>query len=185
MFRNLTERYWRTTASILVGFLAVGLGLSAPAQAAALQEQRAFAGEVQLSDQELGELRGGFRLPSGMMLDFALNAQVLVNGTPAFDLNLNSSDVSSAIGQQGNLSQTGIGTGNGTVILTQTGANNFVTGNAFQGFNGFASVIQNTLNGVAIQQNTALSVDIGNFAAAMHQTALSNLLNSTQTLSLP
>ena len=124
---------------------------------------------IALPAQRLDALRGGFEVPSGLLLSFGIERAVYVNGDLVATTRVNIPDVARMSAEQARA----LGT-IGDAIVVQIGP-----GNRFDptGFNGVA--IQNTLDGQDIRSLTTLNVGVntlGVFQDLNGQTALHNAL---------
>lgn len=114
-----------------------------------------------VSDQELGELRGGFITADGLQVNVGLEQLVMIDGVLKTKLSLNLSGLSKkadetqvATMDQGKLVQ-----------FIQTGDRNTVTPEVPANFSsGALMVIQNSLDAQLIQNLTLLHVDVSRYA---------------------
>jgi hypothetical protein len=149
--------------------------LSAAAPAQAFEPTRGdtlFVQEAALPPSELAELRGGFTLPSGGRLAFAIEMVTNLNGSLVSRLAL--------AGQNGTITlDERFGddisvTPQGVVSLSQFGDGAVVSSGALAGFRGIGPTIQNGLNNAAIDQINRIDVTIGNLSASSLRQRLSN-----------
>jgi len=111
-------------------------------------------GLVAVATDRLDRVRGGFETASGLQIAFGIERAVYVNGNLVSTTSLNVSD-------QGKVT-TGAGTqiapGAATSLATiQIGAGNSVAAGALGSAAALGSVVQNTLNGQAIQSLTVIN----------------------------
>lgn len=124
---------------------------------------------IALPPQRLDALRGGYEVPSGLLLSFGIERAVYVNGDLVATTRIDIPDVTRMSAEQAQA----LGT-IGDAIVVQIGS-----GNRFDpvGFNGVA--IQNTLDGQNIRSLTTLNVGVntlGMFQDLNGQAALHNAL---------
>lgn len=154
-------------------FAAVALALVAAAWPARVHggEGSAELGSewIALPPERLDALRGGYEVPSGLLLSFGIERAVYVNGDLVATTRVNIPDVARMSAEQAQaLGEIG------DAIVVQIGP-----GNRFDpaGFNGVA--IQNTLDGQDIRSLTTLDVGVntlGVFQDLNSQAALHNAL---------
>jgi hypothetical protein len=108
--------------------------------------------EVALADSELEELRGGFLLAGGLVIDFALYQQTVIDGELRRELQLSTQ----------NLMQTMQPEDFRTVI--QIGEGNVGLGSLAE-IPGIVTVIQNTMDNTMIQNLSNLDIAVANLAA--------------------
>ncbi len=120
----------------------------------------------------LDRLRGGYQLPSGLLLSFGIERVAYVNGQLVSQMQVNVPDIRNITSAQAQeLSQFTRGQ------LVQVGP-----GNVFQGSGNHGLVIQNTLDGQSIRAQTTLDISIntlGLFQALNAGDALRNATYST------
>lgn len=111
-----------------------------------------FNDEQSLNDEELDDLRGGFIASNGMIIDFALSTNTLVNGQLINQVLLNSVD-QSAISSTSLQNIIQIGEGNSAFSDTiDLGA-----------LPNVLTIIQNNLNDITLQQVNLLDLSVKNF----------------------
>jgi hypothetical protein len=130
---NLYRKLPTAAVWLLIGFTSQALASDLTAEA-----DSTLANWEAASDAELAELRGGFTLPNGMIIDFSLEKTIYLNGEKSF---------SSVFQLPGNaaLSQ------NGLQNLSQILANS-----------GLRSVIQNNLDNQIINSITEINITLRN-----------------------
>lgn len=124
---------------------------------------------IPVAPEALDGLRGGFQLPSGLLLSFGIERVAWVNGEMVSYLRVDIPDIANMTPEQAEalsrFSQT---------QLVQVGPGNTFDGNGFSGL-----VIQNTLDGQDIRAQTTLDVGVntlGLFQALNAGDALRNAL---------
>jgi hypothetical protein len=126
-------------------------------------------GVAPLADSELAELRGGFIAPGGLIIDFALTSQAIVNGDVLNEVSLNSDQLNSLQ----NLRQV-IQVGPGNEFKDDlTGALNNPS---------LVTIIQNSLDGTVIQTTNVIDVTVQNYTQYQNNLPLSNILAATPQL---
>lgn len=117
-----------------------------------------FNEEQSLNDEELDDLRGGFITSNGMIIDFALSTNTLVNGQLINQVLLNSVD-QSAISTTSlqNIIQIGDGNSAFSDTIDLAALPNVLT------------IIQNNLNDITLQQVNLLDLSVKNFDNFIHQ----------------
>jgi hypothetical protein len=129
---------------LLMATAGVGWPDRAPAQAPAGTDW------VALPPAALDDLRGGFQLPSGLLLSFGIERVAWVNGELVSYLSVNVPDIANITPAQAQeLSKIA------QVQLVQVGP-----GNTFNDFGRGGLVIQNTLDGQHIRAQTTLDVSV-------------------------
>lgn len=150
---------------VLLATAGIGWSDRAPAQAPLGPEWTPVAPET------LDGLRGGFELPSGLVLSLGIERVAWVNGEVVSYLRVDIPDIASMTPEQAQaLSRFG------QVQLVQVGPGNTFDGSGFGGL-----VIQNTLDGQDIRARTTLDVGVntlGLFQALNAGDALRNALVS-------
>lgn len=127
---------------------------------------------VAVSDRRLDNMRGGFDLPSGLVVSFGISREAFVNGTPVLSTSFNIPNIAQMTPQQ---AQT-LASAN-TSTLIQNGLNNTVQPGGLPALTG--SVIQNTLNNQQIQALTTINTSVNSlstFQAMNLSTTLNNAL---------
>ena len=133
-----------------IGWLAfslVLLGASLPNQTRA-QDDRLGNDWVAMAPQKLDRMRGGFLLPSGLLLSFGIERAVYVNGELIATTSINVPDISRITTDQAQAL-----TGLQDTMLIQIGEGNTFVPNGAGGV-----VIQNTLNDQDIRALTTLNI---------------------------
>ncbi|SFK93745.1 hypothetical protein [Lysobacter sp. cf310] len=155
---------------LLAGALLALLALAWPARVHGGEAADALGSEwIALPPQRLDAMRGGYEVPSGLLLSFGIERAVYVNGELVATTRVNIPDVARMSVEQAQA----LGA-IGDAIVVQIGP-----GNRFDpaGFNGVA--IQNTLDGQDIRSLTTLNVGVntlGVFQDLNGQAALHNAL---------
>lgn len=118
------------------------------------QERQPLGSEwVPLPGERLQQLRGGFDLPSGLVVSFGIERVAYVGGELVANASLNVPDLARMTPQQAQQLQRFA-----RPLLIQIGAGNrFGTGNAL----GAGTIIQNTLDGQRVQSLTTVDVGVG------------------------
>lgn len=133
----------------------------------------ASAGLSAVSESRLDGMRGGFDLPSGLMVSFGITRAAFVNGDLVAQTSFNIPDIAHMTAQQAQM----LANAN-TGALIQVGSGNAVQPGALPGLTG--AVIQNTLNGQQIQAITTLNTTVNSLGAFTATNFLSTL-NSALT----
>lgn len=167
-----------TNRALLIALLATaGVGWTdrAPAQVRAVPDraaQRLGPEWLAVAPTRLDRLRGGYRLPSGLLLSFGIERVAYVNGRLVSQMRVNVPDIRGITPAQAQeLSKFS------RTHLVQVGP-----GNVFQGSGNGGLVIQNTLDGQNIRAQTTLDVSVntlGLFQALNAGDALRNATYST------
>jgi hypothetical protein len=103
-----------------------------------------------LAPRELDAMRGGFQLPSGLLLSFGIERVAWVNGRMVSYLRIDIPDVARMTRAQARE----------LVQFSQAQLVQVGPGNAFQGAGNAGLVIQNTLDGQQIRAQTTLDVGV-------------------------
>jgi hypothetical protein len=130
---------------------ALGLGCGAWPVAGHAQEPRFGPEWIALESSRLEALRGGFVMPSGLVLSFGIERAVFVNGELVASTRVDVADVAGMTAEQAQDLADLQGT-----LLVQVGAGNTLRHSGHGGV-----VIQNTLDGQAIRVATALNASVG------------------------
>ncbi|MFD1559222.1 hypothetical protein ACFSHT_26850 [Paraburkholderia silviterrae] len=133
----------------------------------------ASADLVAVSESRLDDMRGGFDLPSGLMVSFGISRAAFVNGNLVAQTSFNIPNIATMTAQQAQLLA-----GANTGALIQVGPNNSVQPSALPGVTG--AVIQNTLSGQQIQALTTINTSVNSLGAFKAMNFLSTL-NSALT----
>lgn len=153
-----------TRRLLLVGLLATA-GIGWPDRAPA--QTPLGPGWIPIAPEALDGLRGGYQLPSGLLLSFGIERVAWVNGEMVSYLRVDIPDVANMTPEQAQaLSQVA------QTQLVQVGP-----GNVFNGMGNGGLVIQNTLDGQDIRAQTTLDVGVntlGLFQALNVDDALHN-----------
>lgn len=123
-----------------------------------------------LSNQRLANLRGGYELPSGLLVSFGIERAAYVNGVLVTSASLTIPDVASMTSQQA-AELAGL---TGPLVVQVGPGNTFDPGSSMTGV-----VIQNTLDNQVISTFTTLSIGVGTlglFQDLNSYTALQNAL---------
>lgn len=142
---------------LVTGLLAIAaVGWSSPTAAT---EPALPAGWVAIAPEELAALRGGYALPSGLVVAFGFERQAWVNGELVASLRVDIPDVARmSEAQARELAQLR------QAQVVQVGPGNVAAG---MGAGGAGLVLQNTLDGARIQVQT--TVDAGTSALGLLQ----------------
>ena len=126
---------------------------------------------VAVSAERLDHMRGGFQLPSGLVLSFGIERLVYVNGTLVAQASVQIPDVSAMTPEQAqDLAEMKQG-----MLVQIGGGNTFAPSGEVDGV-----VIQNTLDGQDILTLTTLDVGVGTLGMFQHlnaNAALQDALN--------
>jgi hypothetical protein len=134
----------------------------------------ASADLVAVPERRLDNMRGGFDLPSGLMVSFGISRAAYVNGNLVAQTSFNIPDIATMTTQQAQM----LANAN-TGALVQVGPGNSVQPSALPGLTG--ALIQNTLSGQKIQGLTTINTSVnslGAFTAMNFLSTLNNALNS-------
>ncbi|MCG5075651.1 hypothetical protein [Paraburkholderia tagetis] len=126
---------------------------------------------VAVSERRLDDMRGGFDLPSGLVVSFGISRAAFVNGNLVAQTSFNIPNVANMTAQQAQM----LASAN-TGALVQVGPNNSVQQGALPGMTG--SVIQNTLSGQQIQALTTINTSVNSLGAFKAMNFLSTLNSS-------
>ncbi|CAB3796163.1 hypothetical protein GCM10011400_17510 [Paraburkholderia caffeinilytica] len=118
----------------------------------------ASADLVAVNDNRLDDLRGGFDLPSGLVVSFGISREAFVNGNLVASTSFNIPNIAQMTPQQAQM----LANAN-TGALIQTGLNNTVQPGALPGLTG--AVIQNTLSNQQIQALTTINTTVNSLGA--------------------
>jgi hypothetical protein len=144
----------------LLWLAACGAPTSHTALAAPLEPQESFDMAMNVPEDELSDMRGGFAGPGGLHIGFGLTTSTAVNGTIVSNFTLSSNNLTGMTPQ--NLQQlVQVGSGNTLSSSTPTTLNNSVI-----------TLIQNNVNNATIQNKNVLSINVSNLAALRNNTAL-------------
>jgi hypothetical protein len=161
--------------ALLVALLALaGVGWHDRAAASGPQagaRDAAWAASM-LAPRELDAMRGGFELPSGLLLSFGIERVAWVNGQMVSYLRIDIPDVAHMTPAQAQE----------LAKLSQAQVVQVGPGNTFQGAGNAGLVIQNTLDGQQIRAQTTLDVGVntlGLFQAINLGDALRNATTAT------
>ncbi|MGC3962167.1 MAG: hypothetical protein QM803_02270 [Rhodocyclaceae bacterium] len=119
--------------------------------------QPIFASARRLSDDALDDMRGGFETPGGLTVTFGIERAVYVNGELASVTTLNVGDLAAATA---GLAPIITSNAAGNAVIVQNGAGNFVDIGALSGNNGYATIIQNSLDGQNLQMVTTIDARV-------------------------
>jgi hypothetical protein len=118
----------------------------------------ASADLVAVDESHLDKMRGGFDLPSGLLVSFGISRAAFVNGNLVSSTSFNIPNIAQMTPQQ---AQMLANANNGSLI--QNGLNNTVQPGALPGVTG--AVIQNTLSNQQIQALTTINTSVNSLAA--------------------
>lgn len=118
----------------------------------------ASADLVAVNDNRLDNMRGGFDLPSGLVVSFGISREAFVNGNLVASTSFNIPNIAQMTPQQAQM----LANAN-TGALIQTGLNNTVQPGALPGLTG--AVIQNTLSNQQIQALTTINTTVNSLGA--------------------
>jgi hypothetical protein len=126
---------------------------------------------VAVPDHQLDEMRGGFDLPTGLMVSFGISRAAFVNGNLVAQTSFNIPDIANMTAQQAQmLANANAGS------LIQVGPHNTVQQGALPGVTG--AVIQNTLSNQQIQALTTINTSVNSLGAFKAMNVLSTLNNA-------
>ncbi len=151
--KTFATRRWAWHLLVCALLAAGAVGWSPPAASA----DRAPTGWTPLDADRLDALRGGYVLPSGLLVSFGFERIAWVNGELVSSLRVDVPDVANITAEQAQALA-----GLGETQLVQVG-----TGNVFEGGAGAGLVLQNTLDGADIRVMT--TIDAGTSALGMLQ----------------
>jgi len=123
---------------------------------------------VAVPEHQLDEMRGGFELPTGLMVSFGISRAAFVNGNLVAQTNFNIPDIANMTAQQAQM----LANAN-TGSLIQVGPHNSVQQGALPGLTG--AVIQNTLSNQQIQALTTINTSVNSLGAFKAMNFLSTL----------
>ena len=150
----------------------VGHSVSSAVELASAQEDSdpawASANLVAVSESRLDDMRGGFDLPSGLMVSFGISRAAFVNGNLVAQTSFNIPNIANMTAQQAQM----LASAN-TGALVQIGPNNAVQQGALPGLTG--AVIQNSLSGQQIQALTTINTSVNSLGAFKAMNFLSTL----------
>lgn len=112
---------------------------------------------VAVSDSRLDNLRGGFDLPSGLVVSFGISREAFVNGTLVTSTSFNIPNVAQMTPQQAQM----VASANSGALI-QNGLNNTVQPGGLPAVTG--SVIQNTLSNQQIQALTTINASVNSLS---------------------
>jgi hypothetical protein len=124
-------------------------------------------------DHQLDEMRGGFALPSGLLVSFGISRVAYVNGNLVTQTSFNIPDIANMTAQQAQM-LANVNAGS----LIQVGPHNTVQQGPLPGLTG--AVIQNTLSNQQIQALTTINTSVNSLGAFKAMNFLSTL-NSALT----
>jgi hypothetical protein len=161
------------TLSIALLALA-GMGWTGQVPAQAMQAQPRLGAEwVAIEPARLDDYRGGYDLPSGILLSFGIERVVFVNGELVSALRINVPDIGAMTAAQAQ----------DLAKINQTQLVQIGPGNVFQGLGNGGLVIQNTLDGQEIRAQTTINAGVdtlGLFQALNMGDALHNASFATR-----
>ena len=118
----------------------------------------ASADLVAVDSDRLDSMRGGFDLPSGLVVSFGISREAFVNGNLVASTSFNIPNIAQMTPQQAQM----LANAN-TGALVQNGLNNTVAPGALPALTG--SVIQNSLNNQQVQALTTINTSVNSLAA--------------------
>lgn len=118
----------------------------------------ASADLVAVDSERLDSMRGGFDLPSGLVVSFGISRAAFVNGNLVSSTSFNIPNIAQMTPQQAQM----LANAN-TGAVVQNGLNNTVQPGALPGLTG--SVIQNSLNNQQVQALTTINTTVNSLAA--------------------
>lgn len=121
-----------------------------------------------VSSARLDDMRGGFDLPSGLIVSFGISRAAFVNGNLVAQTSFNIPDIANMTGDQARM----LASAN-TGALIQVGPHNTVQQGALPGLTG--AVIQNTLSGQQIQALTTIDTSVNSLGAFKAMNFLSTI----------
>lgn len=123
---------------------------------------------VAVSESRLDDVRGGFDLPSGLVVSFGVSRAAFVNGNLVAQTSFNIPDIANMTAQQAQM----LASAN-TGALLQVGAHNSVQQGALPALTG--SVIQNSLSDQQIQALTTINAGVNSLGAFKAMNFLSTM----------
>lgn len=118
----------------------------------------ASADLVAISGDRLDEMRGGFDLPSGLMVSFGISRAAFVNGNLVAQTSFDIPNIADMTAQQAQM----LANANAGALI-QVGPHNSVQQGTLPGLTG--ALIQNTLNGQQIQSVTTINTSVNSLGA--------------------
>ncbi len=128
----------------------------------------ASADVVTVSESRLDDMRGGFDLPSGLVVSFGVSRAAFVNGNLVAQTSFNIPDIANMTAQQAQM----LASAN-TGALLQVGSHNSVQQGALPALTG--SVIQNSLSDQQIQALTTINAGVNSLGAFKAMNFLSTM----------
>ncbi|WP_322047375.1 hypothetical protein [Paraburkholderia sp. J67] len=128
----------------------------------------ASADVVAVSENRLDDMRGGFDLPSGLVVSFGISRAAFVNGNLVAQTSFNIPDIANMTAQQAQM----LASAN-TGALLQVGPHNSVQQGALPALTG--SVIQNSLSNQQIQALTTINAGVNSLGAYKAMNFLSTM----------
>lgn len=123
---------------------------------------------VAVSENRLDDMRGGFDLPSGLVVSFGVSRAAFVNGNLVAQTSFNIPDIANMTAQQAQM----LASAN-TGALLQVGTHNSVQQGALPALTG--SVIQNSLSDQQIQALTTINAGVNSLGAFKAMNFLSTM----------
>lgn len=152
--------------------LSMTLPVIAPANAFEAMEEGNPFGVAPVADEELAEVRGTFIPIGGLLIDFALSNETIINGQTVSGITLSSAELASA--ELENLHR-----------FIQIGENNkFESVAEILNSAGLVTVIQNSLDETVIQNLSQLDVTVQNFNEYQNNVPLTNALLQPSVIGL-
>ncbi|HTH96363.1 MAG TPA: hypothetical protein VL574_03045 [Stellaceae bacterium] len=143
---------------------------------------------------QLGDIRGGFSLPSGMEISFGFDIATRVGGDVVQQLSVpmtnvpgTGSSVPLSVLSQGASSSVQLSLGSAAPVSVSSLANTGLTSiTTTLGAGGISSLIQNQANGQVIQQTRVLDVSISGLTQSLAQQAAHTMMvNALAAASMP
>ncbi|WP_321927932.1 hypothetical protein [Paraburkholderia guartelaensis] len=123
---------------------------------------------VAVSESRLDDMRGGFDLPSGLVVSFGISRAAFVNGNLVAQTSFNIPDIANMTAQQAQM----LANAN-TAALVQVGPHNSMQQGGLPGLTG--AVIQNSLNNQQIQALTTINAGVNSLGAFKAMNFLSTM----------
>jgi hypothetical protein len=151
---------------------------AAPTAASDPDPEWATSDLVAVSEVRLDDMRGGFDLPSGLLVSFGISRAAFVNGNLVAQTSFNIPDIANMTAQQAQmLANVNVG------ALIQVGPHNSVQQGAMPALTG--ALIQNTLNDQQIQALTTINTSVNTLSAFKAMNFLSTLNSALSSVVRP
>ncbi len=134
---------------------------------AAMAKPVSIFGVAPVPDNELAKQRGGFIAPGGLVIDFSLTSQTIINGDVLRDLKLSSDQLQTVQ----NLRQ-----------VIQIGDNNKFEDPSNLNNPSLTTIIQNSLDGTVIQNVNVIDIMVQNYTEYRNNIPLGNMLTQLDSL---